>query len=104
MERARLRIRETRQGDYEPLGFWRIEGRADRVFHGVGALIRTPDGEDVEVAYRLARSAGGLGIPTEAAGALRGPAVGPLPRLPVVVGAHAVIPGVEPGLDEPRAV
>jgi ribosomal-protein-alanine N-acetyltransferase len=84
VERARLRIRETRRGDYEPLGFWRIEGRSDGTFHGVGALIRMPDGDDVEVAYRLARSAWGLGIATEAAGALVAHALGPL-ALPRVV-------------------
>ena len=92
-ERARLRIRETQRGDYEPLGFWRIEGRGDRAFHGVGALIRMSAGErqdpgdadiDVEVAYRLARSAWGQGIATEAAGALVAHALGPLARPRVV--------------------
>ena len=85
-ERARRRIRESEGGDYEPLGFWRIEGRADRTFHGVGALLRMPDGEDVEVAYRLARSAWGQGLATEAAGALVGYALGrlALPRLVAV--------------------
>jgi RimJ/RimL family protein N-acetyltransferase len=88
-ERARLRIRETQRGDYEPLGFWRIEGRGDRAFHGVGALIQMPAGNhqdppDVEVAYRLARSAWGQGIATEAAGALVAHALGPL-ALPRVV-------------------
>lgn len=91
-ERARLRIRETQRGDYEPLGFWRIEGRSRGEFHGVGALIRMPAGADdhegavpdVEVAYRLARSAWGLGIATEAAGALVAHALGPL-ALPRVV-------------------
>ena len=83
-ERARLRIRETQRGDYEPLGFWRIEGRGDRAFHGVGALIRMPGGDDVEVAYRLARTAWGQGIATEAAGALVAHALGPL-ALPRVV-------------------
>jgi ribosomal-protein-alanine N-acetyltransferase len=83
-ERARLRIRETQQGDYEPLAFWRIEGRDDGAFHGVGALIRMPDGDEVEVAYRLARSAWGQGIATEAAGALVAHALGPL-GLPRVV-------------------
>jgi RimJ/RimL family protein N-acetyltransferase len=77
-ERARLRIRETQRGDYEPLGFWRIEGRGDRAFYGVGALIRMPGGDDVEVAYRLARSAWGRGIATEAAGALVAHALGSL--------------------------
>lgn len=91
-ERARLRIRESERGDHEPLGFWRIEGRADHAFYGVGALIRMPDGgdkrgaeePDVEVAYRLARSAWGRGVATEAAGALVAHALGPL-ALPRVV-------------------
>lgn len=92
-ERARLRIREEQRGDYEPLGFWRIEGRGDRAFHGVGALIQMPGGNregpgdadvDVEVAYRLARTAWGQGIATEAAGALVAHALGPL-ALPRVV-------------------
>lgn len=83
-ERARLRIQESQRGDYEPLGFWRIEGRDDGAFYGVGALIRMPDGEEVEVAYRLARSAWGKGIGTEAAGALVAHALGPL-ALPRVV-------------------
>lgn len=83
-ERARLRIREEQRGDYEPLGFWRIEGRGDQGFHGVGALIQMPDGHDVEVAYRLARTAWGQGIATEAAGALVAHALGPL-ALPRVV-------------------
>lgn len=69
-ERARLRIRETELGVHEPLGFWRVEGRSDGVFYGVGALIRMPDGDDVELAYRLARAAWGRGVATEAAGAL----------------------------------
>jgi len=68
--RARTRIREAEEALHEPLGFWRVEGRADRVFHGVGALIRMPTGEDVELAYRLVRSAWGQGIATEAAAAL----------------------------------
>lgn len=83
-ERARLRIRETESGDYEPLGFWRIEGRSDATFRGVGALIRMPESDDVEVAYRLARGAWGQGIATEAAGALVAHALGPL-ALPRVV-------------------
>jgi RimJ/RimL family protein N-acetyltransferase len=84
LERARLRIRETQRGDYEPLGFWRIEGRSDGAFLGVGALIQMSTGDDVEVAYRLARGAWGQGIATEAAGALVAHALGPL-GLPRVV-------------------
>ncbi len=93
-ERARLRIREEQRGAYEPLGFWRIEGRSDGAFHGVGALIRMPDGDDVEVAYRLARSAWGRGIATEAAGALVAHALGPLALAP---GGGRDVSG-EPGL------
>lgn len=85
-ERARTRIREAAEGTNEPLGFWRVEDRADRVFHGLAALIRMPDGEDVEVAYRLARSAWGRGVATEAAGALVRHGLGALglPRLVAV--------------------
>ena len=93
-ERARLRIREAERGEYEPLGFWRIEERAEGAFRGVGALIRMPEAEenrhggaldnrpaeepDVEVAYRLARNAWGRGIATEATRALVAHALGPL--------------------------
>ena len=68
--RARARILETERGDHEPLGFWRVEAREDSAFLGVAALIRMPEGGDVEIAYHLARSAWGRGIATEAAGAL----------------------------------
>ena len=68
--RARTRIRESEEGTLEPLGLWRIEARADSAFLGVGALLRMPEGADVEVAYRLARAAWGRGLATEAAGAL----------------------------------
>jgi RimJ/RimL family protein N-acetyltransferase len=67
--RARARIEESEAGQHEPLGFWRIEAR-DATFLGMAALIRMPDGDDVEIAYRLARAAWGQGIATEAAGAL----------------------------------
>jgi RimJ/RimL family protein N-acetyltransferase len=83
-ERVRSRIAETERGEHEPLGFWRIEERVDRTFRGVGALIRMPDGGDVEVAYRLARSAWGRGIATEAAAALVAHALGPLGLAQVV--------------------
>jgi RimJ/RimL family protein N-acetyltransferase len=72
--RVRQRILESDRGDHEPLGFWRIEGRDDEAFLGLGALLRMPESgpgpADVEVAYRLARAAWGRGIATEAAGAL----------------------------------
>jgi RimJ/RimL family protein N-acetyltransferase len=85
-ERARRRIRETEQGADAPLGFWRVEDRADSVFYGLAALIRMPTAEDVEVAYRLARDAWGRGIATEAAGALVAHGLGTLglPRLVAV--------------------
>lgn len=83
-ERARGRIREAERGTLEPLGFWRIEARDDRAFCGVGALLRMPESDDVEVAYRLARSAWGQGLATEAAGALVAHALGAL-ALPRVV-------------------
>src|SRR5687768_15618421 len=82
-ERVRSRVLD-REGDAGGLGFWRVEDRADHVFYGLGALIRMPDGDDVEVAYRLARRAWGRGIATEAAGALVGHALGTL-GLPRVV-------------------
>ena len=56
-EHVKRRVLDSGRGDHEGRGFWRVEGRADAAFHGLGALIRVPDGDDVEVAYRLARSA-----------------------------------------------
>jgi RimJ/RimL family protein N-acetyltransferase len=79
-DRARQRI----AADHGPLGFWGLETRADRRFRGLGALIRMPDGEDVELAYRLARDAWGQGYATEAGDALVAYAFATL-RLPRVV-------------------
>jgi len=89
-ERARGRILAAERGEGEPLGFWRIEGRGDHAFYGLGALVRMPDGADVpsvadvEIAYRLAPTAWGKGIATEAAEALVAHALGTL-VLPQVV-------------------
>ena len=85
-ERVKRRVLDSGRGDHGGLGFWRVEGRADAAFHGLGALIRMPDGDDVEVAYRLACSAWGRGIATEAAGALVNHALGALalPRVEAV--------------------
>jgi ribosomal-protein-alanine N-acetyltransferase len=83
-ERVKRRVRESAREDPGGLGYWRVEGRTDGAFHGLGALIRMPDGDDVEVAYRLARSAWGRGMATEAAGALVSHALGAL-GLPRVV-------------------
>jgi len=77
-------VLDSGRDDHDGLGFWRVEGRADAAFHGLGALIRMPDGDDVEVAYRLARSAWGRGIATEAAGALVSHALGALALARVV--------------------
>jgi RimJ/RimL family protein N-acetyltransferase len=59
------RVRQRIGADPGPLGFWRVESRADGTFYGLGALIRMPDGDDVELAYRLVRHAWGHGIATE---------------------------------------
>ncbi len=55
----------------KPLGIWAVEGRDDGCFHGAAMLIRLPEGDDIEVGYRLARAAWGRGIATEAALCLR---------------------------------
>src|SRR5260370_41605710 len=66
--RGRARILETEHGVNEPLGFWRRETREDAVFLGLAALIRMPEGQDVEGAYPLPPGARGPGTShTEAA-------------------------------------
>jgi RimJ/RimL family protein N-acetyltransferase len=64
------RMRRWIRPDQEPLGFWAVESRDDGRFLGLCALIRMPEGDDVELAYRVARAAWGRGIASEAAGAL----------------------------------
>lgn len=64
------RVRQRIGADHGAMGFWRVEGKHDGQFYGLGALIRMPEGDDVELAYRLARPAWGRGIATEAGGAL----------------------------------
>jgi RimJ/RimL family protein N-acetyltransferase len=59
------RVRQRIETDHGALGFWRVESRTDGTFYGLGALLRMPTGDDVELAYRLARSAWGRGIATE---------------------------------------
>jgi [ribosomal protein S5]-alanine N-acetyltransferase len=66
LERVRHRI----ESDHGALGWWLIETRADGVFHGLGGLLPMSEGNDVELAYRLARASWGRGIATEAANAL----------------------------------
>jgi ribosomal-protein-alanine N-acetyltransferase len=78
------RVRQRVAADHGGLGFWRIESRLDATFYGLGALIRMPTGDDVELAYRLARAAWGRGIASEAGAALLDYAFGTL-GLPRVV-------------------
>lgn len=77
------RVRQRIAEDQAPLGFWLVESRAG-VAHGLCALLRMPAGDDIELAYRLARDSWGRGIATEAARALVGHAFGAL-RLPRLV-------------------
>lgn len=69
-EETQERVRQRISADHGRLGFWRVESRADSTFYGLGALIRMPSGDDVELAYRLARPAWGQGIASEAGAAL----------------------------------
>jgi RimJ/RimL family protein N-acetyltransferase len=81
---TRERMRQWIGADHEPLGFWAVESRDDGRFLGLCALIRMPAGDDIELAYRLARAAWGQGMATEAAGALVDYAFGAL-ELPKLV-------------------
>jgi ribosomal-protein-alanine N-acetyltransferase len=64
------RMRQRIGADHGPIGFWRVESRTDGTFYGLGALIRMPSGDDIELAYRLIRRAWDHGIASEAGGAL----------------------------------
>jgi [ribosomal protein S5]-alanine N-acetyltransferase len=64
------RVRDRIESDHGALGWWLIETRADGAFQGVAALLPMPEAEDVELAYRLARTSWGRGIATETATAL----------------------------------
>ena len=66
VHRARRRIGE----DHGLYGSWIIQDKANGAFHGLGFLLPLPDGDDVEVGYRLARRSWGRGIATEAVSAL----------------------------------
>jgi [ribosomal protein S5]-alanine N-acetyltransferase len=83
VDRARRRIHD----DHGSYGWWAVVGKQDGAFHGLGLLLPTPDGDDVEVGYRLARCSWGRGIATEAASALVAHAFENLwlPRLVAVV-------------------
>jgi RimJ/RimL family protein N-acetyltransferase len=80
------RVRQRIGADHGSIGFWRVESRTDGRFYGLAALIRMPDGDDIELAYRLARRAWGQGIAAEAGAALADYALGTLalPRLVAV--------------------
>jgi len=80
------RVQQRIGADHGPLGFWRVESRADGAFYGLAALIRMPSGDDIELAYRLLRRAWGRGIASEAGAALVDHAFGTLglPRLVAV--------------------
>jgi len=81
------RVRQRIRAQHGPHGWWLIEGKHDRMFHGVGLLLPMPDGDDIEVGYRLVRASWGRGIATEAASALVDYALGSLalPRVVAVV-------------------
>jgi RimJ/RimL family protein N-acetyltransferase len=64
------RVTRWIQADHGAAGWWIIESRDDGAFHGLGLLLPMPEGDDVEVGYRLARASWGRGIATEAAAAL----------------------------------
>src|SRR2546426_8350556 len=49
-ERVKRRGLDNGRSDHDGLGFWRVEGRADAAFHGLGGPIRRPDGDDRRVA------------------------------------------------------
>src|SRR5262249_8295488 len=80
------RVRHRIESDHGALGWWLIEARDDAAFQGVAALLPMPEGDDVELAYRLARASWGRGIATEAATALVDQAFGRvgLPQLVAV--------------------
>lgn len=69
-EETVARVRQRIHADHGPAGWWIVEGKHDGAFHGVGLLLPMPEGDDVEVGYRLARGSWGRGIATEAASAL----------------------------------
>ena len=81
------RVRQRIADDHGACGWWLIEGKDDRRCHGLALLLPMPDGDDIELGYRLARESWGKGLATEAASALADYAFGRLglPRLVAVV-------------------
>ena len=81
------RVRQRIGADHGLYGFWLVEGQDDGAFHGLGLLLPVPEGDEIEVGYRLARRSWGRGIATEAAAALIDHAFRhlALPRLVAVV-------------------
>jgi RimJ/RimL family protein N-acetyltransferase len=77
-EETLARARQRIAGEHGALGWWVVEARDDGAFCGLGLLLPMPDGDDLELGYRLVRRAWGQGIATEAAGALVDYALGQL--------------------------
>jgi RimJ/RimL family protein N-acetyltransferase len=70
LEEIVARVRDRIASDHGALGWWLIEDKAGGAFHGVAALLPMPDGDQIELAYRMARASWGNGLATEAATAL----------------------------------
>ncbi len=64
LERAESLVRERPEDGF---GLWAIEERAIGVFHGWAGLFPLDDTQEIELAYRLAKSSWSRGIATEAA-------------------------------------
>jgi RimJ/RimL family protein N-acetyltransferase len=81
------RVSQRIGADHGRYGFWLVEGKDDGAFHGLGLLLSMPEGDAIEVGYRLARRSWGRGIATEVAAALIDHAFRhlALPRLVAVV-------------------
>jgi RimJ/RimL family protein N-acetyltransferase len=81
------RVGQRIGADHGLCGFWLVEGKDDGAFHGLGLLLPMPEGDEIEVGYRLARRSWGRGIATEVAAALIDHAFRhlALPRLVAVV-------------------
>ncbi len=81
----------------KPLGIWAIEGRDDRAFHGAGMLVPLPESDDIEVGYRLVKTAWGRGFATEAALRLRDHGFGE-------VGLEEIVAVTDPGNEASKRV
>lgn len=97
LEDARRRVRDRIAADHGVYGWWAIEGRADGQFHGLALLLAVPDGDEVEIGYRLARRSWGRGFAAEAAAAL-------LDRAFAALGLERVIAVTAPENEASQAV